>query len=176
MTFARVRALIVVGVLVTAAAVFVVVALVRDSQRDAVAGKSCPEGAIPANITLPREREVKVKVFNGTDSKGLASQVTEDFKNRKFQVEEPDDSNKGIKDVAVLRFGPKSVGAAHLLKAYFLSEAEPQFDKNRQDDIVDVIIGSKFKQLATRTEVNQSLVELGAPVLPPGTCEAEKAQ
>ena len=31
--------------------------------------------------------------------------------------------------MAVLRFGPKAVGAAHLLRAYFLDEADTQYDK-----------------------------------------------
>ena len=42
---------------------------------------------------------------------------------------------------------------------------------------MDIVVGSGFKQLATSTEVNQSLVELGEPDLPPGACAApeEKA-
>ena len=42
MSFARVRALVVIGVLALAAMIFVIVALVQDSQGDAVAGDSCP--------------------------------------------------------------------------------------------------------------------------------------
>jgi hypothetical protein len=37
---------------------------------------------------------------------------------------------------------------------------------------VDVVIGTKFKQLATTTEVNQALAALGQPELPPGACPA----
>ena len=75
--------------------------------------------------------------------------------------------------MAVLRYGPKAVGSAHLLKAYFLDEAEPEYDPNREDDIVDVVIGNSYQQLATTTEVNQALGELGAPKLPAGTCPAD---
>jgi len=32
------------------------------------------------------------------------------------------------------------------------------------------VIGNGFRQLATTTEVNQSLVEVGEPTLPPGAC------
>ncbi len=172
MTFARVRAFIVVGVLVTAAVVFVVVALLRDTQSDAQVGSRCPDGALRANLALPRPKEVKIRVLNGTDNDDLGNRVSEDFKNRKFQTEKPGDNEKVVEGIAQLRYGAKSVGAAHLLDAYFLGKAEPLFDPTRRDDIVDVIVGTRFQQLATQTEVNQSLVELGGPSPPPGTCAA----
>jgi hypothetical protein len=37
---------------------------------------------------------------------------------------------------------------------------------------VDIVIGSEFQQLATSTEVNQSLIEIGEPEVPPGACAA----
>jgi hypothetical protein len=36
--------------------------------------------------------------------------------------------------------------------------------------VIDIVIGSEFRQLATTTEVNQSLVEVGEPTVPPGAC------
>jgi hypothetical protein len=172
MSFSRVRALVVIGVLAVSAVIFVVVALVRDSQGGTVSGTGCPDGYVKANVVLPEPRAVKIKVFNATKNPGWASEVTEDFKNRRFQVQKPEDNNKVVEKVAVLRYGPKSVGAAHLLRAYFLSQAEPQYDAKRATDVVDVIIGTRFRQLATTTEVNQSIVELGEPEVPPGACAA----
>ena len=89
--------------------------------------------------------------------------VASDFGNRKFKVQKKGNDKKAVEGVAVLRYGPKTVGSAHLLKAYFLNEAEPEYDPSAHDDIVDVVIGDSFKQLATTTEVNQALVELGQP-------------
>jgi hypothetical protein len=37
---------------------------------------------------------------------------------------------------------------------------------------VDVVIGNQFRQLATETEVRQSIAALGNPEPPPGTCRA----
>jgi hypothetical protein len=71
-----------------------------------------------------------------------------------------------------LRYGPAAVGKAHLLKAYFLAQAEPLYDPKRKGDLVDVVLGGKYLELATQTEVNQSLVELGEPDVPPGACAA----
>ena len=172
MSFARVRALVVIGVLAVAAVVFVIVALVRDTQQGAVAG-GCPKGSVMANVTLPETpSEVTIKVYNGTDTTGLGENVTEAFANRNFKTQKPAENKKKFNGVAQLRYGPQAVGAAHLLKAYFLARAEPQYDPKRKGAVVDVVIGTEFQQLATTTEVNQSLVELGEPEVPPGACAA----
>jgi len=173
MSFARVRALVVIGVLAVAAIVFVIVALVRDSQSDVVAGDKCPAGAPIANVTLPDDpNQVTVKVLNGTTTPGLAEKVTNDFKNRRFKTQSPGEDKKRVKGVAVVRYGPQAVGSAQLLEAYFLGQATPEYNPKRKDAVVDIVIGNEFQQLATTTEVNQSLVELGEPELPPGACLA----
>ena len=172
MSFARVRALVVIGVLAVAAVVFVIVALVRDSQHDAIAN-GCPPGSVLADITLPDDSdEVTVKVYNGTSKPGLADAATNDFKNRGFKTQKPAESKKKFTGVAQLRYGPAAVGKAHLLKAYFLAQAVPLYDPKRKGDLVDVVLGNRYLELATQTEVNQSLVELGEPDLPPGACAA----
>jgi len=170
MSFARVRALVVVGLLAVLALVFVVVALVRDTQSSAGLAGSCPEGWPLADVTLREPKDVKINVLNGTDRIGLATSIADDFRNRKFQVKKAGDEKKQIDDIALLRYGPKGVGSAHLLRAYFLDNAEYEYDAKRTDDVVDVVLGSGFQQLATTTEVNQSLGDLGAPVAPAGSC------
>ncbi|MCM0676516.1 LytR C-terminal domain-containing protein [Micromonospora phytophila] len=164
------RALVVVGLLGVLALVFVVVALVRDTQGNAGIAGGCPEGWPLADVTLREPKDVKINVLNGTDRVGLATDIADDFRNRKFQVKKTADEKKQIDDIAVLRYGPKGVGSAHLLRAYFLDNAEYDYDPKRKDDVVDVVLGSGFQQLATTTEVNQSLGDLGAPVAPAESC------
>ncbi|HWH00590.1 MAG TPA: LytR C-terminal domain-containing protein [Pilimelia sp.] len=173
MSFARVRALVFVGTLAVVALVFVVVAIVRDSQRTAPGAQGCPEGWVVVDLRLPEPKEVKINIFNATSNSGLAQQVAEDFRNRQFQVKKVSNSKKAVQEVAVLRYGPKAYGAGHLLRSYFLDEAVEQYDKNRKDDTVDVIIGTGFQQLGTTTEVNQSVAALGKPALPAGSCAAQ---
>ncbi|WP_229401400.1 LytR C-terminal domain-containing protein [Micromonospora okii] len=163
------RALVVVGLLAVVALVFVVVAVVRDTQGKGVAG-GCPEDAPLADVRLRERKDVRINVYNATDEPGLAKKVADEFRNRKFQVKKEGTAPKQLDDVAVLRYGPKGVGSAHLLRAYFLDNADTQFDMERKDDTVDVVLGSGFAQLATTTEVNQALGDLGAPTPPPGTC------
>jgi hypothetical protein len=175
MTFARVRALIVVGVLALLGLGFVGFALAKDSQSGVVTTQTCPEGWPQVDLELRPPEEVKINVFNATDTPNLANQVANDFANRKFKVEKKANDKKGLDKVAALRFGPKAYGSAHLLRAYFLDEAVVEYNPAREDDVVDVVIGDDFKQLATTTEVNQSLVEIKAPALPPQSCPMPKS-
>ena len=103
---------------------------------------------------------------------GLAEKVSTDFKNRGFSMQKPGESKSKYDGIAIIRYGPKAVGDAQLIKAFFLGEAKPEYNAKRADDIVEIIVGADYAQLATSTEVNQSLVELGEPELPPGACAA----
>jgi len=171
MSFARVRALVLVGVLAVAAVVFVVVALVRDTQGDLADGSDCPAGAPLADVLLPDDpAQVTIKVLNGTNRAGLAESVTNEFKNRRFTVKDPAKSKTKFKEVAEIKYGPEAVGRAQLLRAYFLAQSKMTYDPKRKGAVIDVVIGDQFQQLATTTEVNQSLVEIGEPTLPPGAC------
>jgi LytR cell envelope-related transcriptional attenuator len=175
MTFARVRALVVVSALAVLAVAFVVYALVDDSQKGRTLAAQCPEGWPVVDLTLKKAEDIKINVYNATDAVGRAESVGSDFANRKFQVLKKGNSKTAVDKVALLRFGPKAVASAHVIRAYFLDEADPEYDPARTDDVVDVVIGDDFKQLATTTEVNQSLVELaslGEPKLPPQSCPA----
>lgn len=174
MSLARARALAIVGVLGLAAVVLVVVALVKDKQSSATTGTACPAGAVKVNLTLPEAHDVKVRVLNATGRSGLGGEVGTDFANRKFQVQKPANANKPYDGVAIIRYGPKTVGGAWLIRAYFLDEAKTEFDIKRTDDVVDVVIGTGYQQLGTSTEVNQSIAQLGNPTAPPGTCDATR--
>ncbi|GIJ51845.1 hypothetical protein Val02_87310 [Virgisporangium aliadipatigenens] len=173
MSLARLRALIVIGVLVVCATVLVAVAIVKDRQADDTRAEGCAANAVPVNLKLPSTADqIKVRVLNGTDTSSLASQVAEAFRSRKVQVVEEKSEGKKVTDVAVIRYGPSQVGAAWLVNAYFLNEAKLAFDINRKDDVIDVVVGTKFKQLGSFTESNQALAVAGNPPLPEGTCDA----
>jgi hypothetical protein len=177
LTFARVRALAIVALLLAGALVAVYLAVSRDTTGAAATeGEGCPEGSIIADLALPDIRNVKINVYNGTNQTGLAAQLAEDFANRDFEVVEQGDDPLAseVEGVAVLRYGPQAVGASYVLQAYFLNDAQTDFDIEREDETVDVVVGSQFRQLATETEVKQSIAaratELGDPEPPPGTC------
>ncbi|WP_184188779.1 LytR C-terminal domain-containing protein [Micromonospora parathelypteridis] len=170
------RALVVVGLLGVLALAFVVTAIVRDSQGKAGTAAGCPDGWPLADLVLHEPKDVKINVLNATDEPGRAGTVADDFRNRKFQVKKVGNDPKKIDSVAVLRYGPKGVGSAHLLQAYFLNNAVPGYDEKRTDDTVDVVLGNNFQQLATTTEVNQSLGDSGPPTAPKGSCPSPAAK
>jgi hypothetical protein len=169
LSFARVRAIALVTLLLITAAVTVSMALGRASDEPVVAER-CPEGFVPVRLTLPEASEVKLNVYNATTRVGLAGQVADNFANRHFQVLERDDFDGQVDTVAELHYGPAAVGAAQLVGAYFLNEATRVFDIDREDDAVDVVLGSQFRQLATPTEVSQAIAAAGNPAPPAGTC------
>jgi hypothetical protein len=178
MSFARIRALALVAVLVVAALVLSVMALTKGSRTDAGAPHVCPSGYVLANLKLPNDtRQIKVNVFNATDKVGLANTVKLDFEYRKFTVVTTGNNplGKPVPGVAVLRYGPKAVGAAYVVDAYFLNDAVHQYDPKRKTETVDVVLGAQFRQLATQTEVNQAFTVLagrGGPQLPSGACDS----
>lgn len=172
----RVRAFVVLIVLVVAAAAVVVHALARDKQRRAVADDGCRPGAPRAEIALPAgPGDVRIKVLNGTERAGLADNVSTEFANRGFAVEETGQSRSTVDRIAIIRYGPRTVGDAQFVMAHFLGEAEPKYDGERADGVVEVVIGAKYRQLATTTEVKQSLSVLGEAKVPPGACLAPPA-
>lgn len=173
LSFARVRALAVLALLILGALVSVGVALGRDS--DIQTGQTCPDGWPVADLALREEREVRINVLNGTDRDNVAQQVGDTFANRDFEVlEQIDDTDEIVEGVGLLRYGPAGVGSAQLLRAYFLDQVEVEFQLEREDDVVDVIIGNRFQQLATPTEVRQAIAQIGRPELPPQTCAPEE--
>ncbi|GIF02815.1 LytR C-terminal domain-containing protein [Actinoplanes siamensis] len=166
----RARAYRVIGAMAAGAAAVSVLAVVRDTQSAAMASESC---GTKVDVTFPdRAEQVTLRVLNGTRTTGLAERVSQDFANRGFATKPAARSSTAPDRVAVIEFGPKSVGAAQWIRAFFLGEAEPRFDAKRATDVIDVVIGSRYRQLATPTEVNQSLAQLGPPTPPPGTCAA----
>ncbi|MEV4411157.1 SigE family RNA polymerase sigma factor [Catellatospora sp. NPDC049609] len=133
----------------------------------------CAPGQVPVDRRLPNaEAEVTINVFNGTGIAGLAEDVAQDLRNRRFRTGlVGNDQGKYADEVAVLRYGPRVVGHAQLMRAYLLGDARSEFDPLRQDDAVDFVVGGQFRQLATPTEMRQSIAALGQPQLPPNTCD-----
>lgn len=178
MSFARVRALALVGILVLAAGVLTVMALTKGSKGDQAHASVCPSGYVLANMKLPNDnQQINLNVYNATDKVGLANSVKLDFEYRRFKVGKTGNNplKKPVDGVGVLRYGPQSVGAAYVVNAYFLNDATLDFDPKRTDATVDVILGPGFKQLATQTEVNQAFTVLagnGGPVVPSGACDS----
>jgi hypothetical protein len=139
----------------------------RPAPRTAATPAASP--ASSCRLALPSDPgEVRIKVIAGADR---ATQVTEQLTERGFRATgsgwiDPDTDSRGT--VAVLRYGPRAVGAATLVQALIGSGAVLKFQPHWDEDAVELVLGNEFQQLATTTELNQNLVELGEPTPPPG--------
>lgn len=193
MSLARARAVAIVGFLVVATLVVVVMAVLKDHQSSAsYAPDGCAPGLVKVHVwPLPRTDQIKVNVYNGTgepnpDPKsakrtpvingipGLAGQVADDLRNRGFIVSKVEEHPEKYRAAAKLHYGPKTVAAASVVRAQFVGQDDPGgFDLKRADDTVDIVLGSSFKELGSKTEVNQKIAQLGNPSPPPGTCDAD---
>lgn len=174
MTFTRVRALIFVTVLFLTAGVVVIMAVNRDSQTQRVQVSGCPAGLIPAKTKMPEFNQVTINVYNGTNTPGLAQTIGAEFANRGLTVKKMQTAagDRVYDEIAVITYGPDAVGAGWLVSAFFLvDQAKMDFQLKRKGPEVDVVIGTRFQQLATTTEVKQSIAALGNPDPPDGTCQ-----
>lgn len=183
MNAARIRALAVVSTLMIATLVLVYFTMHRDSQTHASYASGCPAGTI-AIVTspLPTTNTITIKVWNGSKRVGLADQVADDFRHRGFTVEKVGrHDNKPTTDVvASISYGPQTVGAAWVVRAYFLmtdmsTDSNMHFDLKRKSAVIDVVLGKGFRQLGAPTEVNQAIAALGTPTAPKGTCAKNPA-
>jgi hypothetical protein len=178
MNAARIRALSIVSFLVVAAVVLVLVTLNRDTQTHASYAKSCPAGTVVITTDpLPIEQDITLKIYNASGRPGLAEQVAEQFRHRNFQVEKvgSKDNKKTIKAVANIEYGPKTVGAAQVVRAYLLmtdpsTNANMHFNLKSTSTVVTVDLGKGFRQIGVPTEVHQAIAALGTPAAPKGTC------
>ncbi|MGA8112605.1 MAG: LytR C-terminal domain-containing protein [Actinocatenispora sp.] len=171
MSLARLRALVIFGVLVLAAAVAVTWTLMSDNQQGTASSKECPPHAKRASLTIPEEKDVKINVYNTTDRNGLAQATASKLKGVGFHILAVKQDPKGsvVHDAAQLRYGRKAVGSAQLLRAY-VAGATTAYDPERDDDTVDVVIGDGFSDVRGPTDVKEAEISLGEPSAPPGTC------
>ncbi|MFI5956903.1 LytR C-terminal domain-containing protein [Cryptosporangium sp. NPDC051539] len=158
MSLARVRALTVIGVLALVAVITVVWAIVTDDQTGTTAA-----GCNTVQTKIPNPKQVRVRVYNGTDETGLATTVQKELKKRGFQVIAVgnDPQNEPVTQTAQIRYGPTGAGAAQLLQATVLGSVI--VDDAREDNSVDVVLGIAYKELTAEKDVPAALANLEPP-------------
>jgi hypothetical protein len=160
MSLARVRALIVIGVLVIVAITTVVWAIVQDDQTSPHR-QACGAGAKPATA-VPPAKSVKLRVLNATDTDGLATTVAKQLRAAGFNVVSLGNEARTVESSAQVRYGPAGLGAAQLVRAYVRNAETVQEDK-RKDAIVDLVLGDEFTAtgITPSEQVKNELDRLG---------------
>ena len=100
---------------------------------------------------------LSVRVYNGTDQRGLAQTVAKDLQARGFTVSEfgNDPTERKITGVGEVRHGPRGRQAAAYLRVYLPGAAD--YLDTRATATVDLVLGPDFKQLATPDQVAAAL-------------------
>ena len=103
----------------------------------------------PSSVTL--------RVYNATDTAGLATTVANSLKERGFTVGEiaNDTSGRQVTGVGELRHGALGKKNAEFVRLFMPGAGD--YPDTRADDTVDVVIGPDFKTLATPDEVAAAL-------------------
>jgi hypothetical protein len=178
MNAARIRAFAIVGVLLIAAVVLAKIAISDDKQSRTSYASSCPAGTVPV-ITdpLPDYDQINLQIFNGSKVPGQAQNLANQLAHRGFKVEKVTSKNDKptTNAVAQIYYGPQSLAAAWVVRAEFLltdpdDDQLMHFNIKNKSTVVQVTIGTQFKQLGAKTEVNQAIAALRTPSAPPGTC------
>src|SRR5918993_1864580 len=132
---------------------------------------TCAPGLVPARIWPSARDETKVRVLDASGRSGLGASVGNDLRNPAwgFQVVEVRETTEPLDAVAVLRAGPSAYGNAYFMQPLFYDDARVEFDLARDDDVVDVVIGTRFRTLPSVTQVNQMTAGLEKPTPPRGT-------
>ncbi len=112
-------------------------------------------------------RAVSIRVLNGTKFRGFARAVGEGLRNRGFNLIEVGNSETSVKRTTIY-FGKQSINEAYTLVANF-KDAILRMD-NRQDKLVDVVLGSTFSNLRPKTDVPAA----GAAITEVNGCLASK--
>ncbi|MFI5934237.1 LytR C-terminal domain-containing protein [Actinoplanes sp. NPDC051494] len=117
-------------------------------------------------LDLPRSpSEIRIRVLDGGAPAGLPATTAAQLRERSYSVLDGTPAREPSA-TTTLRYGPTSIGAAALLIAVLHGETTMQFDPDRTDEAVDVILGPSFTRLATTTELNQTLTIAGPPTAP----------
>ncbi|MGW7275676.1 LytR C-terminal domain-containing protein [Streptomyces sp. NPDC054864] len=140
-------------------------ATAASSRSDCAAKKPGPS-AEPAPAALPKPGQIKVNVFNATPRSGLAKDVAAELKKRGFAIGKVDNApkeyDKKVKGTGML-LGPKSAtGTALPVLGTQLAGTESRTDARKGGE-VDLIIGSKFKDLAKKEDADKALAVLAKP-------------
>jgi hypothetical protein len=122
---------------------------VADQQAACSSVEAAPPSLDPGSVNL--------RVYNATDTAGLAQTVATALKDRGFTVGEiaNDTSGREVTGVGELRHGPRGADNANFVRLFIPTAGD--YPDTRADETVDVVIGPEFNTLATPEDVAAAL-------------------
>ncbi len=105
--------------------------------------KTPPPPCVPTKVTdkALKSSQVTVRVYNGGDKRGLASDVSRSLRAKDFNVLTPANTSKKVTTTVIVGNGAKNPEV--LLVKSFFKKAKTKGD-GRTDHTVDVLVGTKY--------------------------------
>jgi hypothetical protein len=146
--------------LIALLALFLLTALVwfRVLHRDTGSDAATPCPTETSASTLPGPNRITVEVLNATDRNGIAGKARTTLVSDGFNVPSPahnDKSRVKIRGVAEIRYGPRGVEAAKVLR-YYLPKARLVSTKAKTSTVV-LSLGEKYRGVASPSSVTAKL-------------------
>ncbi|WP_240659841.1 LytR C-terminal domain-containing protein [Streptomyces sp. WAC 01529] len=115
---------------------------------------------------LPKPGQITVNVFNATPRGGLAKDTADELKKRGFAIGEVGNAterfDKKVKGTGILLGAKAAADTALPVLGTQLAGAEHRTD-SRKGGEVDLILGTRFKDLAKKEDADKALAELTKP-------------
>ena len=124
------------------------------SPNHGVIAPCAPEDSDGNKSKYATNSEVTIRVLNGTSSTGFASAVGEALENRGFTVSEISNYSSTSVERTTIYFGRNAIAAGYTVNSNFTDAVMVMDD--RTDKLVDVVLGSSFKNLRSKRYVPTS--------------------
>jgi hypothetical protein len=129
------------------------------------ATKASPS-ARATGAALPKPAAITVNVYNATPRSGLAKSTADELKKRGFKIGDVGNASKQfdkkVKGTGILLGPASSLNTSLPVLATQLTAAERRTD-TRKGTAVDLILGTAFKDLTTKTDADKALAALTNP-------------
>ena len=119
--------------------------------------EACASGSEAAPPTGLDPAAINLRVFNATDTAGLAQAVATALQERGFVIDEVanDSSGREVTGVGELRHGPRGADSAEYVRLFVPGSGD--YLDTRATAQVDVVVGPEFSTLASADEVAAAL-------------------
>lgn len=126
----------------------------QEAAEQAAACESVAEAAPPTDL---EPGDITLRVFNATDTAGLAQTVATALAERGFVIAEVanDPTEREVTGVGELRYGARGSEAARYMQVYLPGAGD--YQDVRADARVDLVVGPEFTTLASAEEVAAAL-------------------
>ncbi|MFI7320503.1 LytR C-terminal domain-containing protein [Streptomyces venezuelae] len=123
---------------------------------------------------LPTPKQITVNVYNATPRGGLAKNTADELKKRGFTIGKVGNATKAydkkVKGTGLLLGAKSATDTALPVLGTQLDGAEHRSDARKGDE-VDLVIGSKFKNLTKKEDADNALAALAKPAPTPSASD-----